>query len=110
MDVNFLKKFQMLNWECTIMGFFKNFFISMIVVVLTFAGVFIFEDLNGIDLFSPQVGYSDQAANSTVYVQNGVSGVVTLNDPFQGKNFTISISNDPIASGSGVIVNSNGYS
>ncbi len=90
------------------MGLIKTFFlVTIAVVVLTISGLIVVE--NGLSLFSQQVGYSTQAASSTVYIQNGVSGVVTLTDPYQGRTVTINITDDPIDSGSGVIVTNNGY-
>lgn len=47
--------------------------------------------------------------SSVVYIQNGVSGVVTIKDPTLNKAVTMNISYDPLDSGSGVIVTKNGY-
>jgi len=91
------------------MSLIKNVFIILAVVVLAVSGVIIAENLFGTSLFSQQVGYSSQAASSTVYIQNGVSGVVTLTDPFLGRTVNINVNYDPIDSGSGVIVSNNGY-
>ncbi len=92
------------------MGLIKTFLMLIIALfILTITGLIIAEDLIGFSPFSQEVAYSTQAASSTVYVQNGVSGVVTLTDPFQGKTVNINIDYDPLDSGSGVIVSNNGY-
>jgi hypothetical protein len=92
------------------MGLIKTFLMFIIALfILTVLGLIIAENLIGFSPFSQEVAYSTQAASSTVYIQNGVSGVVTLTDPLQGKTVNININYDPIDSGSGVIVSNNGY-
>ncbi|MGA2675616.1 MAG: trypsin-like peptidase domain-containing protein [Methanobacterium sp.] len=92
------------------MGLIKTFLMLVVALfILTITGLIIAEILLGFSPFSQGVAYSTQAASSTVYVQNGVSGVVTLTDPLQGKTVNININYDPLDSGSGVIVSNNGY-
>jgi len=92
------------------MGLIKTFLMFVFALfILTISGLIIAENLIGFSPFSHDVAYSTQAASSTVYVQNGVSGVVTLTDPFQGKTVNINVDYDPLDSGSGVIVSNNGY-
>ncbi len=50
-----------------------------------------------------------KAADSVVYVENGVSGVVTITDPFLNKTSDVNIAYDPLDSGSGFIINDDGY-
>jgi S1-C subfamily serine protease len=49
------------------------------------------------------------ASGSVVYIENGVSGVVTVTDPYLNRSTDINVIYDPLDSGSGFIVNSNGY-
>ena len=92
------------------MGLIKTFLMLVVVLfILIITGLIIAEILLGYSPFSQSVAYSAQAASSTVYIQNGVSGVVTLTDPLQGKTVNININYDPLDSGSGVIVSSNGF-
>ncbi|MGZ7160813.1 MAG: S1 family peptidase, partial [Methanobacterium sp.] len=44
-----------------------------------------------------------------VLVENGVSGVVTLKDPYLNKTVDLNVDYYPLATGSGVIVTNNGY-
>lgn len=53
--------------------------------------------------------FSSKSASSTVYVENGVSGVVTITDPYLHKTVGFNISYYPLETGSGVIVSKNGY-
>ncbi len=52
---------------------------------------------------------NSQAAGSVVYIENGVSGTVSITDPFLNKTTTVSVEYAPLDSGSGFIVNKNGY-
>lgn len=56
-----------------------------------------------------QSGSNSQTSNSVVYVENGVTGVVSITDPFINKTTDINVEYAPLDSGSGFIVNSNGY-
>jgi S1-C subfamily serine protease len=49
------------------------------------------------------------AADSVVYIENGVSGDVIISDPFLNKTSEVNIVYDPLDSGSGFIVNDAGY-
>lgn len=49
------------------------------------------------------------SSDSVVYIENGVSGVVTITDPFLNKTSDVNIGYDPLDSGSGFIVNDDGY-
>ncbi len=50
-----------------------------------------------------------QSADPTVYIGNGVSGVVTITDPSLNKTTDINISYLSLSTGSGVIVSNDGY-
>lgn len=52
---------------------------------------------------------NSQSADSVVYIENGVSGDVTITDPFLNKTSEVKIVYDPLDSGSGFIVNDAGY-
>ncbi|MGZ7068863.1 MAG: hypothetical protein ACXVHT_11200, partial [Methanobacterium sp.] len=56
-----------------------------------------------------QNSFSSDPASSTVLVENGVSGVVTLKDPYLNKTVDLNVDYYPLATGSGVIVTNNGY-
>ena len=56
-----------------------------------------------------QSNYNSQTAGSVVYIENGVSGVVTINDPFLNRTTAINVIYYPLDTGTGFIVNSNGY-
>ncbi len=59
--------------------------------------------------YSQSASLTSQSANSAVYVQNGVTGVVTINDPFLHRTTKIDVIYDPLDTGSGFIVSKNGY-
>jgi len=58
---------------------------------------------------APVTYFSSQSASSTVYVENGVSGVVTITDPNLQKTMEFNINYYPLETGSGVIVSKDGY-
>ncbi len=87
------------------MSMAKKALILFVAAVLVLSGYFFLES----NYLSPQyIGSSPQAAASTVYIENGVSGVVTLTDPFQNKTVNIDVSS-AMDSGSGVTVTRDGY-
>ena len=61
------------------------------------------------NFYNSQSSLNSQTAGSVVYVENGVTGVVSITDPFLNKTTDINIIYAPLDSGSGFIVNSNGY-
>ena len=81
---------------------YKTTLIVVFLVVIVFLGIYAANNyiLNYI---------SPQSSNPTVYIVNGVSGVVTITDPFQGKTTDINVTYSALDSGSGVIVTPNGY-
>lgn len=87
------------------MGMAKKALILFVAAVLVLSGYFVLES----NYLSPQyTSSSPQAVTSTVYIENGVSGVVTLTDPFQNKTVDIDVSS-AMDSGSGVTVTRDGY-
>ncbi len=46
---------------------------------------------------------------STVYIENGVSGIVTITDPYLSKKSELKVDYYPLSSGSGVIITQEGY-
>lgn len=83
----------------------KKALILFVAAVLVLSGYFFLES----NYLSPQyTSSSPQAVASTVYIENGVSGVVTLTDPFQNKTVDIDVSS-AMDSGSGVTVTRDGY-
>ena len=52
---------------------------------------------------------NSKTVGSVVYIENGVTGVVAITDPFVNKTTDINVEYAPLDSGSGFIVNSNGY-
>ena len=79
--------------------------IAVIVVVLGILG----QNVIG-NYYSPPATLNSQSAGSVVYIENGVTGKVTINDPYLNKTTDINVIYAPLDSGSGFIVNSDGYS
>lgn len=78
--------------------------ISIIVIVLGLLAA-----QNIVNYYSPSSKLNSQAAGSVIYIENGVSGVVTISDPYLNKTSDINVVYDPLDSGSGFVVNSDGY-
>ncbi len=81
---------------------------NILTLILIFLAAFVtyetfFVDDNPLNYFSPQ------SASSTVYVENGVSGAVTITDPSLNKTVEFNISFYPLETGSGVIVSKEGH-
>jgi hypothetical protein len=55
------------------------------------------------------ISLNSKTSSSVVYIENGVSGDVSITDPFLNRTIDINVLYDPLDSGSGFIVNSNGY-
>lgn len=84
------------------MNFGKKALILIIIAALAIFGVAI------VNYFFENSFYS-QIVSSTVYIENGVSGVVTVTDPLLNKTVDINVDYYPLASGSGLIVTNDGY-
>ncbi|MCE5213993.1 MAG: serine protease [Methanobacterium sp.] len=87
----------------------KSVLFLIILISIVISGMIITENILGTTLFSQPVEYSNQAANSTAYIQNGVSGIVILTDPTLNQTVKISVDYYPLDSGSGVVVTHDGY-
>jgi S1-C subfamily serine protease len=59
--------------------------------------------------YSQSTSLNSQTAASVVYIENGVTGVVTINDPVLNRSIDINVIYAPLDSGSGFIVNNQGY-
>ena len=81
---------------------------NTLTVVLILLAVFVTYESFFVDN-TPLNYFSSKSASSTVYVENGVSGVVTITDPSLHKTVGFNISFYPLETGSGVIVSKNGY-
>jgi hypothetical protein len=91
------------------MGLVKNL-AFMIIFVLAAILVFIaVQSTIGNYNYSQSSNLTSQPANSAVYIQNGVTGVVTINDPFLHRTTKIDVIYDPLDTGSGFIVTKDGY-
>ena len=91
------------------MGLIKKLIITIIFLVVAIlffiAAQSTIENYN----YSQSSNLTSQTANSTVYIQNGVTGIVTINDPFLHRTTRIDVIYDPLDTGSGFIINKNGY-
>jgi S1-C subfamily serine protease len=86
------------------MGFIKKIVILVLFIGLAM-GLFIY-----VDTYDSSTGLNNSSpSGSVVYIENGVSGVVTINDPFLNKTTNVNIIFYPLDSGSGFIVNKQGY-
>ncbi|MTK11167.1 MAG: trypsin-like peptidase domain-containing protein [Clostridiaceae bacterium] len=86
------------------MGYLKKLLILFIFVGLVIGLIMYsesFDSNNGLNKSS--------TSGSVVYIENGVSGVVTINDPFLNKVTAVNIIFYPLDSGSGFVVNKQGY-
>lgn len=86
------------------MGYLKKLlilfvFVGLVIGLITYAGSF----------DSPSGLSNSSTSGSVVYIENGVSGVVTINDPFLNKTTAVNIIFYPLDSGSGFVVNKQGY-
>lgn len=81
---------------------------NTLTLILILLAVFVTYETFFIDN-NPLNYFSSKSASSTVYVENGVSGIVTITDPSLHKTVWFNISFYPLETGSGVIVSKNGY-
>lgn len=80
---------------------FKAFFIVSS-LILIMAGSFL--ALNVYDIY-----FNFNPNSTTVLIENGVSGVVTITDPALNKSFDVNVNFYPLGTCSGLIVSSDGY-
>ncbi|MGB9201694.1 trypsin-like peptidase domain-containing protein [Methanobacterium sp.] len=91
------------------MGLIKKLILSVIIIVVAILFLIAAQSTIGNYDYSQSSSLTSQTANSAVYIQNGVTGVVTINDPFLHRTARIDVIYDPLDTGSGFIVNKNGY-
>jgi hypothetical protein len=91
------------------MGLIKKLIFTLIFVVVVILFLIAAQSTIGNYDYSQSSNLTSQTANSTVYIQNGVTGFVTINDPFLHRTTRIDVIYDPLDTGSGFIVNKNGY-
>ena len=85
---------------------FKKLSLLILAVLIIIAGVVSVQYFTGIN---SQSNYNSQTAGSVVYIENGVSGVVTINDPFLKRTTAITVIYYPLDTGTGFMVTKNGY-
>jgi S1-C subfamily serine protease len=86
----------------------KHSTLVVIAILVAILGV-LAQNAIGNNYYVQSSGSNSQSAGSVVYIENGVSGVVSITDPFVNKTTDITVEYAPLDSGSGFIVNSNGY-
>ena len=91
------------------MGLIKKLILSVMIIVVAILFLIAAQSTIGNYNYSQSSSLTSQTANSAVYIQNGVTGVVTINDPFLHRTARIDVIYDPLDTGSGFIVNKNGY-
>ena len=91
------------------MGIIKKISLTILVVLIVILGLVAVQNIIGNYNYSQSSSLTSQSAESVVYIQNGVTGQVTITDPFLNRTTNINIIYYPLDTGSGFIVNSNGY-
>ena len=87
----------------------KKSSLVIIAVLIVILGLINGSSIIGNYYSSQSSSLNSQPVGSVVYIENGVSGVVTITDPFLNKTTDINVIYAPLDSGSGFIVNNNGY-
>ncbi len=84
---------------------------STLVVIAIFVAILgvLAQNAIGNNYYVQSSNSNSQTAGSVVYIENGVTGVVSITDPFVNRTTDINVEYAPLDSGSGFIVNSNGY-
>ena len=91
------------------MGIIKKVSLTILVILIVILGLVAVQNIIGNNNYSQSSSLTSQSAESVVYIQNGVTGQVTITDPFLNRTTNINIIYYPLDTGSGFIVNSNGY-
>jgi len=91
------------------MGIIKKVSLTILVILIVILGLVAVQNIIGNNNYSQSSSLTSQSADSVVYIQNGVTGQVTITDPFLNRTTNINIIYYPLDTGSGFIVNSNGY-
>ena len=87
------------------MAYIKNF---ILIVLFAISVLVVSQSIFG-SYFSLSSTSNTSTTESVVYIENGVSGVVTVTDPFLNRTTAINVIYYPLDSGSGFIVNRQGY-
>lgn len=80
-----------------------------IAVLIVIVGLIAGQNIIGDYYYLQTSNLNSQTASSTVFVENGVTGVVTITDPFMNTSTDVNVIYAPLDSGSGFIVNPDGY-
>ena len=91
------------------MGIIKKVSLTILFILIVILGLIAVQNIIGNYNYSQSSSLTSQSAESVVYIQNGVTGQVTITDPFLNRTTNINIIYYPLDTGSGFIVNSNGY-
>lgn len=86
----------------------KHSTLVIIAILVAILGV-LAQNAIGNNYYIQSSSSNSQTAGSVVYIENGVTGVVSITDPFVNKTTDIDVEYAPLDSGSGFVVNSNGY-
>ena len=91
------------------MGIIKKVSLTILFILIVILCLIAVQNIIGNYNYSQSSSLTSQSADSVVYIQNGVTGQVTITDPFLNRTTNINIIYYPLDTGSGFIVNSNGY-
>ncbi|MFZ0442811.1 MAG: hypothetical protein WAL81_09265, partial [Methanobacterium sp.] len=64
------------------MGFIKKLSLTALVFLIVILGLVAVQNIIGNYNYSQSSSLTSQSAESVVYIQNGVTGVVSITDPF----------------------------
>jgi len=87
----------------------KKLSIIILFILIAILGFIAVQNIIGNYNYSQSAGLTTQSSESVVYIENGVTGVVVITDPFLNRTTAIDVIYYPLDTGSGFIVNSNGY-
>lgn len=87
----------------------KKSSLIVIAVFIVIVGLVAGQNIIGDYYYLQTSNLNSQTASSTVFIENGVTGVVTITDPFKNTSTDVNVIYAPLDSGSGFIVNPDGY-
>lgn len=87
----------------------KKSSLIVIAVFIVIVGLVAGQNIIGDYYYLQTSNLNSQTASSTVFVENGVTGIVTITDPFLNTSTDVNVIYAPLDSGSGFIVNPDGY-
>ncbi len=91
------------------MSLLKTLSLAVLALLIVISGFLLVENIIVNYNYSQSTSLNAQSTNSVVYIQNGVSGIVSITDPFLNRTTHINVIYYPLDTGSGFVVNSNGY-